>query len=96
MTNLKQIEKIIEKNRKILREEFCVENIGVFGSYSRGNQTDESDIDILVKFNGIVGWKFFTLKEFLEKILNKKVDLATVNSLRDEMKQDILSDVVYI
>lgn len=96
MIELNEIERIIENNRKILRETFHIENIGVFGSYSKGNQTNESDIDIIVEFNGPIGWKFFTLKKFLENILKKKVDLATVNSLREEMKQEILNNVVYL
>lgn len=96
MTDLKKIEKIIENNRTTLREKFNVKSIGVFGSYSKRSHTRESDIDILVEFNGPVGWKFFGLKDYLEKILGKKVDLATKNSLREEMKQNILDDVVYI
>jgi hypothetical protein len=79
-----------------LKENYYVERIGLFGSFSRGEQTPESDIDIIVEFNGSVGWKFFTLKDFLENILGRKIDLVTKNSLRDEMKAEILDQVIYI
>ena len=96
MLDLDKIEKVLKKNKSYLKEHFFVEKIGVFGSYSKGVQTKDSDIDILVEFNGPIGWKFYSLKDYLEQILKKKVDLATENSLREEMKQDILKNVIYV
>jgi hypothetical protein len=96
MIDKKEIENILKKYRAHLKENYYVERIGLFGSFSRGEQTPESDIDIIVEFNGSVGWKFFTLKDFLENILGRKIDLVTKNSLRDEMKAEILDQVIYI
>jgi len=96
MIDKKEIESILKKHRTFLKESYFVERIGLFGSFIKDEQTLESDIDIIVEFNGSVGWKFFTLKDFLEEILGRKVDLVTKNSLRDEMKADILNQVIYI
>lgn len=96
MMDRKKIEEILKKNRIYLQKHFFVERIGMFGSYIRGDQTAESDIDLIVEFNGPVGWKFFTLKEFLEKKLGKRVDLGTIDALRDEMRDEILTDVIYL
>jgi len=96
MIDKKEIENILKKYRSYLKDNYYVERIGLFGSFSRGEQTPESDIDIIVEFNGSVGWKFFTLKDFLENILGKKIDLVTKNSIRDEMKAEILDQVIYI
>ena len=96
MIDLKKIESILREQKDYLKNQFYVEKIGVFGSYSRGEETPESDVDIYVKFNGPIGWKYFILKEFLEKILNKKVDLATKNALRPQMKDLILQEVIYV
>ena len=96
MIDLKKIESILREHKEYLKNQFYVEQIGVFGSYFRGEETPESDIDIYVKFNGPIGWKFSLLKEFLEKILNKKVDLATKNTLRPQMKDNILHEVIYV
>lgn len=90
---------IITKLQEIkpnLQQEYAVKALGLFGSYANGTQTDNSDIDILVEFNEPIGWRFFTLEKHLEKILNRKIDLVTVNALRDQMKPVILSQVQYI
>ena len=96
MIDLDKIEKILRNKKSYLKEHFSVEKIGVFGSYSKRVHTKDSDIDILVEFSGPIGWKFFSLKDYLEQILKKKVDLATRNSLREEMKQEILNNVIYV
>lgn len=52
----------------MLADKFHVSSIGYFGSYSTGQQTEESDIDLFVEFSEPVGWEFFTLKfHFLEE-----------------------------
>ncbi|GAH34305.1 unnamed protein product, partial [marine sediment metagenome] len=61
-----------------------------------GFQKDKSDIDIFVEFYQPIGWKFFTLKEFLENILGMKVDLATINSLKPQMIEDVLKDMIFV
>ena len=75
---------------------FYVKKIGVFGSYSRGEETPESDIDVLVEFFEPLGWEFFDLKEYLEEILARKVDLVTENAIRPQMKEKILNEVIYV
>ncbi len=72
-----------------------MKEIGVFGSYARGEEVEESDIDLLIEFYEPVGWEFIDLKEFLEKTLDKKVDLVTVKALKPQLKDKILKEVVY-
>lgn len=50
MNSLEGIKKILQKYKEYLKKQFYVKNISVFGSYSRGEETPESDIDILVEF----------------------------------------------
>ncbi|NOQ33714.1 MAG: nucleotidyltransferase [Methanosarcinales archaeon] len=80
-----------------VRGKFKITEIGVFGSYARGEQREGSDIDILVEFEK--GYKTFDnymeLKFFLEEILTSKVDLVIKTAIRDEIKQNILSEVTY-
>lgn len=65
-----------------LREHFGVASLGVFGSYARGDQTEESDIDVLVTFTEKPGmFTFVALAEHLEALLGRKVDLMTRDSL---------------
>jgi len=95
MNSKKKIENTLKKYKPILKEKFQVKEIGIFGSYVRGEATKHSDVDILVKFSRPIGWEFIDLQEFLEKILNKKVDLVTVQALKPQLKDSILKEVVY-
>ncbi len=86
---------IIYKNK--LAKEFKVKTIGVFGSYVRGEQSDRSDVDILVEFNGRIGFfKFLELEEYLEKLLGVKVDLVSKKALKPRIGARILNEVVMI
>ena len=88
----------METLKPTLSEQFGVETIGVFGSYTRGEQTKKSDIDILVVFlkDAQVGFfKFLELEEFLTKKLGVKVDLVTKNALKPFIKDRVLRETVY-
>lgn len=95
--NLKEIEDKIKCSKPILKEKFKVKDIGIFGSYTRGEQTKNSDLDVLVEFGERVGFfKFLELEEYLEKLLNLKVDLVSRKALKPRIGQNILKEVVMI
>jgi uncharacterized protein len=96
---MKTKDDIINKLKELkpdLKRDYAVKEIGIFGSYSLENYTDNSDIDILVELEKPIGWKFFSLEIFLEKIFNRKIDLVTKNALKDQIKDSILKQVTYI
>jgi len=93
--NIKQIKITLIKEKPLLIKKFHVKTIGVFGSYAREEQTAKSDIDILVEFSKPVGWEFIDLKEHLEKMYGKKIDLVTVKALKPQIKKNILSETQY-
>jgi predicted nucleotidyltransferase len=95
MKTLKGIESHLTKNKPFLRKRFNVERIGLFGSNARGKATPRSDIDILVGFSRPIGWEFVDLKEYLEKLLGCRVDLVTVNALKPQMMESVMSEVIY-
>ena len=98
MKTLEEIKSTLEMLKPTLKERFGVETIGVFGSYTRGEQTKKSDIDILVVFSkdAQVGFfKFLELEEFLTKKLGVKVDLVTKNALKPFIKDRVLRETVY-
>jgi predicted nucleotidyltransferase len=64
-----------------LQRDYAVKKVGVFGSFSDGTYTENSDVDILVEFERPVGWRFFKLEKHLEKTLHRKVDLVTADAL---------------
>jgi uncharacterized protein len=91
-----EIEKRLKELKPFLSQEYNVERIGYFGSYSRNEQTIGSDIDILVHFSKPLGWEFFDLQELLEKELKLKVDLVSEKALKEQLRQIILNSVKYV
>lgn len=74
-----------------------VQSLAVFGSVARGNYSQHSDLDILVDFSRPVGlFDFIRLKQYLEKITQRRVDLVTPDALRPEMKDRILKEAVHV
>ena len=93
----KNIEVILKQHKKELSEKYKVKEIGIFGSYVRGEQKKRSDIDILVEFEEVPDlFRFLELERYLEGLLGLKVDLVRKKALREELKDTILSEVVNI
>ncbi len=95
METKESIKETLKRFKPILMEKFKVKEIGIFGSYVRGEESEKSDVDILVEFSEPIGWEFIDLMEFLEEILGRKVDLVTVRALKPQLKDKILKEVVY-
>lgn len=93
-------EKIKEKiipHLSFLRKKYHVKKVGFFGSYSKGKETQKSDVDIMVELEYPIGFfDFIRLEDFLGKTLNKKVDLVTRKALKPAIKDEILKEVVYV
>ncbi len=89
--------KTIESLKDQVRRDYKADIKGIFGSYVRGEQTSQSDIDVLVEFhNGADLFDFVGLSQFLEERLNCKVDVIPLSSLREEVKPYILREAVYL
>ncbi|HVC32386.1 MAG TPA: nucleotidyltransferase family protein [Chloroflexota bacterium] len=74
-------------------ETFGVRSLSVFGSFARDQARPDSDVDILVEVTRSFGYfKFVELQEYLERILDRPVDLFTPDSLRDEIRRDVLKE----
>ena len=85
----------LKQHKPTLKDKFKVKEIGIFGSYVHKEESKKSDIDLLVEFDDPIGWEFIDLKEFLEDILDREVDLVTVKALKPQLKDKILKEVVY-
>ncbi len=96
MLSSSNIEQILQNLKPILSDKFEVERIGYFGSFARGEQKADSDIDILVEFRRPLGWAFFDLQELLEKEFQRKVDLVSSKALKEQLRDEILSQTRYV
>ena len=92
-----EIMQILKKQIPYLQEKYGVQRIAVYGSFAKGNQTKRSDVDILVQLMKPLGLEFVELAYHLEKILKKKVDLATFDTLKRSLEnpryKHIASDI---
>jgi predicted nucleotidyltransferase len=96
MLSSSNIEHILRNLKPTLSDKFEVERIGYFGSFARGDQKADSDVDILVEFRRPLGWAFFDLQELLEKEFQRKVDLVSSKALKVQLRDEILSQTRYV
>ncbi len=98
MKQREEIEYILREHKAELREQYGVCEIALFGSYARGEETPESDIDLLVRLERPIGFRFFELWDYLESLLGVRVDLLTPNALRRKprLQQHVEKDLTYV
>ena len=93
-----RIERKMEEKKVYIKRVFHVREIGVFGSFIRGEQTASSDIDVLVEFEK--GHKDFfnymKLRYYLEELLQRKIDLVIKNAVKPRLRKRIFSEVEYV
>ena len=93
--SLDEIKRIIEEHKDELRKNYMVKEIGIFGSFVRGEAKENSDVDILVEFEKPIGFfKFLELEEYLSKLIGKNVDLVSKKALKPYIGKHILKEVV--
>lgn len=97
MRKLNDLKKILQEHKGTLKEKFGVIEIGLFGSYTKGNQRKNSDIDILVEFEKTIDlFTYVHLRNHLSDLLGVNVDLVTKKALKPKIGERILSETVYI
>lgn len=98
MKTYQDIYAALAKRKSEIQTKFHVREIGIFGSFVRGEQTRRSDVDILVDFEPeyITFDNYMSLLFFLESRLRRKVDLVTRDAVRKELQPYILREVVYV
>ncbi|PIP48377.1 MAG: nucleotidyltransferase [Chloroflexi bacterium CG23_combo_of_CG06-09_8_20_14_all_45_10] len=97
MKTLDEIKSILALHKEELRQRYKVKELGIFGSYVRGDQRKRSDIDILVEFVEPVGlFEFMDLEEHLASLIGIKVDLVSKKALKPRIGKYIFREVVYL
>ena len=99
MKSLKEIKRRLKVLNPVLRRNFSVDSIELFGSYVRGEQTEKSDLDVLVTFfepNNVDLFKFIELRLFLKDELGVDVDLIEKDALKPRLKGQILEEAIKV
>jgi len=91
-TQMKPVE-ILKKNHDSLRDNFGVKRIGLFGSFAKGTERKDSDIDMVVEFKNADFDNFMNLVFYLEKLLGRKVDILTPEGLRSIRVKKVAEDI---
>jgi uncharacterized protein len=96
MTDLGTIQDKLSRHKAEFGDRFRVKTLAVFGSYARDEQRQDSDIDILVEFERPVGIEFIDLGNYLEQLLNLRVDLVSRNGIKPKYYERIKRDLKYV
>lgn len=92
-----EIEEILTSHKRKLKKRFKIKEVGIFGSCVRGEQTEKSDVDILVDFYELPDvFDLLKLERSLRRLLRCKVDVVRKQAIRKELRDRILSEVVNI
>jgi len=96
MVSLIDIKEKLKNNKAKLSSKYGLSYIAIFGSYGRGQQTNDSDVDILVDFDKPIGIEFIDLAYELEEILKVKVDLVSKNGIKPNYFKNIENELIYV
>jgi predicted nucleotidyltransferase len=99
MKNLEEIKNALANQKRELMQKYKVKEIGIFGSYVRGEQKKQSDVDLLVEFessSNLTLLDFIGLENYLGKLLDIKVDLVEKHTLKPRIGKHVLKEVVNV
>ena len=98
MTNItkEEILGLLVQNKSELENRFKVRRLALFGSYARGDQKPDSDVDILVDIDPSVGLEFVTLAEKIEQLLGLPVELVSRRAIKPDKLKYIEQDLIYV
>ncbi len=97
MTNFEQIKEILIQSKPIVQDKYQVKELGIFGSYVRGEQNESSDVDVLIDFEQAPSLlKFIELENYLSDTIGIKVDLVMKRALKPRIGNNILEEVIYV
>lgn len=92
-----EVLQVLTQQKALLLETYQLTRLGIFGSYARGEQTVESDIDVLVDYEKAPTlWRLIELRDYLSELFAIKVDVVTRNGLKARIRERVLAEVIYL
>jgi uncharacterized protein len=96
MYTREQIIETLRKKMPELQQRYPISELAVFGSYARGDQSEKSDIDILVDFNARIGIRFISLAHELEDMFHHKVDLVSRRGIKKRYLPYVEKNLIHV
>ena len=95
--DIKQLLQMLKELKPVLTARFAVKSIEVFGSYAKGEENRQSDLDLLVSFENTPGlFKYMELENFLSDSLGIKVDLVMRDSIKPQLASSIFQTIITV
>ena len=96
MQTLNEIKSKLTVLKPMLMAKYPLETLAIFGSYARNEQTEDSDVDVMVEFNDKIGIEFLTMSHEIEDYLGVETDVLTKRSMKPRFYSLIKNDLVYV
>lgn len=97
MKTLEEIRQILSPQKRSLCKTYGISDLRIFSSYARGEETESSDVDILVDYETAPSLlKLVDLRDYLSELLEMKVDIVTKNGLKPRIRERVLAEATYI
>lgn len=96
MYSTSEILNILKVQKKELEKKYPITELALFGSYARGDYNEQSDIDILVDFNGRIGINFISLAHDLEDVFNSKIDLVSRQGIKPKYLPFVEKHLIHV
>ena len=96
MQTLAEIKNKLTVLKPILQKKYPLDTIAIFGSYARNEQTEESDVDVMVEFNNKIGIGFITTANEIEDYLVIETDVLTKKSMKPRFFDLIKNELIYV
>lgn len=96
MRTLQQIKETLVSHKSKLFSDYPIKSMAIFGSYARDEQSNFSDLDILIEFSDQIGVRFIDLANEIEDIIGIKVDVVSKKGIKDKYLASIGTDLIYV
>lgn len=90
------IVQILKEHKEELFKKYPLKSLALFGSFSRGEETKESDVDVMVELSQPDARAFINLSYELERIVKRKIDLVSKNGVKERYLRAIENDLMYV
>jgi len=96
MKTKEEILEILRRAKPELAQKYGVKRLGLFGSYARGEQREDSDVDIVVEVDPSIGLRFVDLAEFLESLLGIRTEVVSQRALKPQHWELVKKELIHV
>ena len=96
MKNLEEIKSKLQGHKEILFSNYPLKSLAIFGSFSRNENHQNSDVDLLVDFSEPIGIRFIDLADEIESLLSISIDLVSRNGIKEKYYKAIEGDLIHV